>query len=230
MTIKAVVLDIEGTITPISFVRDALFPFARAHLESFLIRHQYDPAVAAEISQIATLAPGVDPVSALMGWMDQDAKAPPLKALQGLIWQAGYDTGELRGQIYPDVPAVLRRWHGRGLQLYVYSSGSVAAQKLLLGHSDQGDLTALFTGYFDTRVGAKREAASYRAIAAETGLAAEAHLFLSDVEAELDAAQAAEWQTAQLARPEDSTPRSERHRAFADFGPGLESLIGAQPS
>ncbi len=224
MTIRAVVLDIEGTITPISFVRDVLFPFARAHLKEFLTRHQDDPAVKAEIAQIDALAPGVDPVSALMGWMAQDAKISPLKALQGLIWQAGYDRGELRGQIYADVPDVLRRWHQRGLRLLIYSSGSVAAQKLLLGHSDRGDLTALFSGFFDTGVGGKREAASYRNIAAETGLAPDGHLFLSDVEAELDAAVAAGWQTAQLARVQDETVRSERHRGFAGFDAELEAL------
>jgi enolase-phosphatase E1 len=210
-TIRAIVVDIEGTITPISFVRDVLFPFARAHLPGFLQDHADDAQVADEIAAIKAMAPGTDVVQALMGWMDRDVKISPLKALQGLVWRAGYDSGELRGQIYSDVADCLQAWRERGFALYIYSSGSVAAQKLLLGHSDAGDLCPLLSGYFDTLVGGKREAASYQAIAGRIGAAGSECLFLSDIEAELDAALAAGWRTAQLVRAQDGTVGSLRH-------------------
>jgi len=211
MAVRAVVLDLEGTIAPIAFVRDILFPYARRHLAQFLSQHADDPEVAAEIAAVRQAAPGTDVTAALLGWMDQDLKIPPLKALQGMIWQAGYDRGELRGQIYPDVPPCLRAWRERGLALYVYSSGSAPAQKLLLGHSDAGDLSLLFSGFFDTKIGAKREAASYQAIAAQIGTDAGDCLFLSDIETELDAAAAAGWRAAQLVRASDGTVASKRY-------------------
>ena len=217
MNIQAVVLDIEGTITPIAFVRDTLFPYARTHLATFLASHASDAEVAAELAAVRLLAPEADPVSVLLDWMDQDLKVPTLKALQGLIWQAGYDRGELKGQIYPDVPPYLRAWREQELALYIYSSGSVAAQRLLLGHSDAGDLLPLFSGYFDTNVGAKRETASYRTITEQIGREAGECLFLSDVEAELDAAALAGWRTAQLVRANDGTVGSLRHVNCADL-------------
>jgi len=215
--IHAVVLDIEGTITPISFVRDVLFPFARTHLANFLEINQEDPDVAREIATIQQLAPGSDPVGVLMGWMDQDLKIPPLKTLQGMVWQAGYHHGLLRGQIYPDVAPCLRSWHADGIALYIYSSGSVAAQQLLLGHSTDGDLSPLFSGFFDTNVGAKRDEASYRAISAQIGINRGEGLFLSDVTVELDAAAAAGWRTAQIVRPNDGTVASAGHPNFGNF-------------
>jgi len=194
-----------------------LFPYARTHLAEFLASHAHDAEVAAEIAAIRQLAPGTDVIDALMGWMDHDLKIPPLKALQGLIWQAGYDSGELKGQIYPDVPPCLRAWRAQGLALYIYSSGSVAAQQLLLGHSDAGDLCPLFSGFFDTRIGAKRATASYQAIAKNIGWDGTQCLFLSDVEAELDAATTAGWQTTQLVRANDGTLASARHRHRASL-------------
>lgn len=149
-------------------------------------------------------------------WIDEDRKATPLKALQGLIWRQGYEAGELKGHVYPDAPDYLRRWHARGLKLYVYSSGSVEAQKLIFGHTDYGDLTPLFSGYFDTRVGGKKEAASYQAILRDTGLAAADVLFLSDVGEELDAAQQAGMKTCQLLRDDKARP-SPAHPAARDF-------------
>ena len=217
MKIRAIVLDIEGTIAPIAFVRDVLFPFARTRLPGFLRDHAADPAVAAEIAQIAQLAPGADPLAALMGWMDADAKIPPLKSLQGLIWQDGFDSGVLQGRIYPDVPPRLQQWRAAGIALYIYSSGSVAAQQMLLQHSDHGDLRPLFAGYFDTRTGAKRDSASYRSIAATIGLPGEACLFLSDVAAELAAARAAGLLCGQLVRDEDGTLGDEGYSNYHDF-------------
>ena len=217
----AIVLDIEGTIAPISFVRDVLLPYARVHLAEYLDRHGADPDVATEIAAVQRLAPGTDVAGALLGWMDQDLKLPPLKAIQGMIWRAGYDAGELRGELYPDVAPCLKDWHSQGIKLYIYSSGSVAAQQLLLAHTGAGDLRPLIQGYFDTLIGPKREPASYRAIAARIGGAPAEILFLSDTEAELDAAQAAGWRTVQLLREADGTVASTRHQGSRK----LESLL-----
>ncbi|MNV81515.1 Haloacetate dehalogenase H-2 [compost metagenome] len=132
--------------------------------------------------------------------MDEDRKSTALKALQGIIWRSGYHNGDFRGHLYPEVAGQLSAWQQQGLKLYVYSSGSVEAQKLLFGNSDAGDLQPLFSGYFDTHVGAKRETASYRNIANEIGIATDELLFLSDIHQELDAARAAGWHTCQLIR------------------------------
>jgi enolase-phosphatase E1 len=148
--------------------------------------------------------------------MDQDAKITPLKSLQGLIWGEGYASGALRSELYPDVPPALRCWHQSGTKLFVYSSGSVQAQKLLFAHSPAGDLTPLFDGFFDTRIGAKRAAASYQAIAAAIAIPTPSILFLSDVAAELDAAAQAGMLVCQLLRPQDGTQPS-THPAAADF-------------
>ncbi len=206
--------DIEGTTTPIAFVRDVLFPYARARLPGFLAEHGDEPAVA----EAAALAGGRPVLEALLGWMDQDAKVTPLKAIQGVIWDEGYARGELLGRIYPDVPPVLKRWRAQGIRLYVYSSGSEAAQRLIFGRSDAGDLGGLFSGFFDTRVGGKREAASYARIARGIGLPAGEILFLSDIEAELDAAAESGVATCQVVRAEDGTVGSARHLVAADFG------------
>jgi enolase-phosphatase E1 len=213
----AILTDIEGTTTPIAFVRDVLFPYARARLPAFLEAHAADPEVAAAVAEAERLAEGRDALSALLGWLDADAKVTPLKTLQGLIWNEGYRRGELKGVIYPDVPPVLRRWHAAGLRLYVYSSGSEAAQRLLFGHSDAGDLAGLFSGFFDTRVGAKREAGSYAAIARAVALPAGEILFLSDIGQELDAATASGMQTCQLVRQTDGTIAWDGHAHAADF-------------
>jgi enolase-phosphatase E1 len=213
----AVLTDIEGTTTPIAFVHRTLFPFARARLPDFLESHAANGAVAAIVQEVRTMAPGRPPLDTLLGWMDRDAKVTPLKELQGLIWREGYAAGTLHAEIYADVAGSLRAWHAEGVRLAVYSSGSVEAQKQLFGHTQSGDLTGLFDGFFDTRIGAKREADSYRAIAAELALSGDAILFLSDVEAELDAAEAAGLRTCQLVRVEDGTVASLRHRVAADF-------------
>ncbi|WP_158746958.1 acireductone synthase [Acidisphaera sp. L21] len=215
--IRAVVIDIEGTTTPISFVHDVLFPFARTHLPALVRTGAFDPAVAAELAAIEEAAPGSDPVTVLMGWMDTDAKHTPLKTLQGLVWRQGYAEGALKGMLYPDVAPRLRKWHAAGCRLFVYSSGSTEAQRLLFGHSDAGDLTGLFDGFFDTRIGAKRSSGSYQAIGREIGLPVDTILFLSDVEEELDAAVEASLVTCQLVRPMDKTAASERHPTADDF-------------
>jgi enolase-phosphatase E1 len=217
MTIRAIILDIEGTIAPIAFVRDVLFPYARAHFAEFLEQHAENPAVAAEIAAVRKLAPGTDVVTTLLAWMDQDLKLPPLKALQGMVWHAGYVAGDVKGELYPDVAPRLQAWHNRGLALYIYSSGSVAAQKLLLGNSSAGNLCPLIKGYFDTNSGPKKEPSSYRAIATEIGADGPECLFLSDNEAELDAAATAGWRTIQVVRQNDGTAASAKHEARANL-------------
>jgi enolase-phosphatase E1 len=213
----AVVTDIEGTTTRIAFVRDVLFPYARARLPAFLAAHAGDETVAALLREVAALAPEQDPAAALLGWMDKDAKVTPLKTLQGLIWREGYDSGALKGDLYPDVAPALRRWHAAGLRLYVYSSGSEAAQRLIFSRSVAGDLEGLFSGFFDTRVGGKRETGSYASIGTAIGLPACEILFLSDIEQELDAAALAGWRTCQLVRATDGTVPTSRHHLAAAF-------------
>jgi len=202
----AVLTDIEGTTTPIAFVHRVLFPYARARMAEFVA------------SGHAALAEVPEPrLETLLGWMDRDEKITALKTIQGIIWEDGYRTGAITAELYEDVPPALRRWARAGLRLFVYSSGSVPAQKLLFGHTPAGDLTGLFQAYFDTRVGPKREAASYADIARGVNVPPEEMLFLSDVEAELDAAKASGLQTCQLVRAEDGTTASARHETAKDF-------------
>ncbi|WP_230166622.1 acireductone synthase [Roseomonas sp. CECT 9278] len=217
--------DIEGTTTAIAFVKDTLFPFAAAELDAFLDTHADDPAVAGVLADVRATAREQDPRSTLRIWMAEDAKVTPLKTLQGLIWRAGYADGRIKGQLWPDVAPCLRAWAQAGLRLAVYSSGSVAAQKLLFGHSDAGDLAPLFAAWFDTKVGGKRDAASYAAIAAALVLPPRDILFLSDVVEELDAAAASGLRTCQLVRPADGTHPAGRHAEAADF-PAVARLHG----
>jgi len=182
---KSILLDIEGTTSSISFVADELFPYARKHLAAFV---EANPEV---VAPILAEVPGEDPVATLIQWIDEDRKATPLKTLQGLIWAQGYADGELKGHVYPDTPDALRRWTQAGLQVNIYSSGSIAAQKLIFGHSIAGDLTPLLGNYFDTTTGPKREADSYTKIADALGLAPSELLFVSDMPAEVDAAREA---------------------------------------
>lgn len=202
--IKAVLTDIEGTTTSIDFVHRTLFPYARQRLRNWLLTHADQPEVHQLLDEVEQLEHRelslAEAADVLERWIDEDRKATPLKALQGMIWAEGYASGDLRGHVYADTPEALRQWHARGLALYVYSSGSVAAQKLIFGHTDYGDLTPLFTDYFDTRVGGKRATASYAAIAAAIRLSPATVLFLSDIGEELDAARAAGMQTCQLVR------------------------------
>ena len=218
--IEAIVTDIEGTTSSIDFVHQSLFPYAKTHLRAYLHAHARDAAVSEALSEVAQAerrALSLDQAAdVLERWIDEDRKATPLKSLQGLIWAQGYAAGELKGHVYPDTPLYLRRWHAQGLRLYVYSSGSVAAQKLIFGHSDAGDLTPLFSGYFDTRVGGKREAVSYAAIRQAIELPGEALLFLSDIAEELDAAREAGFQTCQLLRDARAKPSS-AHPQARDF-------------
>jgi len=220
--IRVVLLDIEGTTTPIAFVHDTLFPFAAARLESWFVGAQAKTvesivqALHAEHRVQSTSAPG----SALPPWRDdtpeaergaavlfarwlmaRDSKSPALKALQGLIWEDGYQAGELRGEVFDDVAPALARWHEQGVATAIYSSGSELAQRRLFASTPSGDLTSLLAAFFDTRVGAKRDAESYARIAAALDRQPAEILFVSDVAAELDAAAAAGFLTCLSVRP-----------------------------
>lgn len=205
MSVKAILTDIEGTTSSIAFVFEVLFPYAKKHLPDYVRSCAAQDTQSSLLQAVRDEAqePEADTervIAILAQWMEQDVKATSLKALQGLVWQKGYISGEIQGHVYPDAVAALQTWQQQGYQLYVYSSGSVQAQKLIFGYSVAGDLTPLFSDYFDTTSGHKREAASYMRIAQAIGLPAEHILFLSDVVEELDAAHASGMHTCGLAR------------------------------
>jgi enolase-phosphatase E1 len=219
--ISAIVTDIEGTTSSIDFVKDVLFPYARERLPAFVVTHADQPEVQHWLHEAAREAALVSAsqqeiIDLLIRWIDEDRKATPLKALQGLIWADGYASGEFQGHVYPEVRENLEKWKKQGIHLYVYSSGSVAAQKLLFGHSEAGDLTPLFSGYFDTEIGGKRESDSYRRIAEAIRVPAGQILFLSDITQELEAADTAGFQVVQLVRP-SAGPIESRFSKVADF-------------
>ena len=182
---KAILLDIEGTTSSISFVADTLFPFARKHLANYVAAHRET------VAPILAEVPGDDPVATLLEWMDEDRKATPLKTVQGMIWAVGYANGDLDGHVYPDTPVAMRRWRSMGIDIHIYSSGSIEAQKLIFGNSLAGNLTPLIGRYFDTTTGPKREADSYTKIADALDFAPSQILFVSDVAGEVDAAREA---------------------------------------
>ena len=233
-TMKTTILtDIEGTTSSISFVKDVLFPYARRELPRFVRERGHDPEVRRWLDQAAiengAVCSDAVIVETLQGWIDQDRKHTALKALQGLIWREGYERGDYRGHVYPDAAGSLRRWHAAGHHLAVFSSGSVAAQKLLFGHSEAGDLIPLFSAFFDTEVGHKRDADSYRLIADALARSPGDIVFLSDVVEELDAARDAGMRTVLLDRREDyPQPRdaaaSHGHRRMESFD-GIDALL-----
>lgn len=220
MTIKAILTDIEGTTTDIRFVHDVLFPYARQQLPAF-VQQRWDEPVVQEIMQQARLeldsadADQQTLIQAFINWIDQDKKVTALKTLQGLIWVEGYKSGDFTGHLYQDAYELLKKWHAQGIELSIFSSGSVKAQQLLFSHSDFGDLTPLFSHYFDTTTGHKREKAAYVAIADALQQLPENILFLSDIVEELDAAQSAGMKTYLLAR--DQMPESATHDVVTTF-------------
>ena len=206
--ISHVLLDIEGTTCPVSFVAGTLFPYAAEHLGAFVESHRGEAAVADLLTaaeetwkqdnnqeaQQLLAEPGADVVVYLQLLIKQDRKLTELKDLQGLLWAEGYASGDLKGPLFNDVAPAIRRWHQQGVVLAVYSSGSVAAQQLLYGHSTEGDLRSLFSHWFDTRTGAKQEVASYRAISEAMGVEGSKILFVSDSLLECEAAHTADMQ------------------------------------
>lgn len=219
LTARWVVVDIEGTLIPTSQVHVVLYDYARPRLGPWITDHASDPVVRDAVAQVRALGglssdSSVDDVVAVLhGWMDEDRKVAPLKTLQGLIWQRGYADGDLVTEFFPDAVPALRAWHDQGLDLAVFSSGSVAGQVASFSRTTEGDVTGLFKAHFDTvNAGPKRERGSYTKIA--EGLESKEIVFFSDVPAELDAAAAAGWQTVGLARPGEPY-------ASADFGDHL---------
>jgi enolase-phosphatase E1 len=203
--IKAILTDIEGTTTQLSFVKDVLFPYAYAHLPAYVEKNQNKPEVQLALNEARQILNDDSLTTAaliqqFLAWIEQDKKITPLKTLQGFIWQEGYQSGKLKSHVYPDAVAQLISWHKQGLTLAIFSSGSILAQKLLFGYTEYGDLTYLFSDYFDTTTGAKNAAQSYQKIAEQMRLPVNTILFLSDIPAELDAALAAGMHVFGLAR------------------------------
>lgn len=224
MTVSAILMDIEGTTAPITFVAEVLFPFAAARLPDFVRQHADHAQVVEALAETASLEGrdlGVDDaIEVLLGWIAADRKATPLKSLQGMIWREGYESGEIVAPLYPDAVEAMRAWHAQGLRLDIYSSGSVEAQILLYRHSNAGDLTPLISGYFDTKTGPKQDAASYSAIAKAIGHAPADIVFLSDAPAEVAAAREASmtsWRIDRALGPGTSVTDPDGTRAAADF-------------
>lgn len=222
---RGILLDIEGTTSSVSFVYDVMFPFVRRELDRYLDAHWGQPALTDACRQIARDA-NQESRAGDRDWirgevlrlMDGDVKATGLKQLQGLIWEAGFISGELKAHVYDDVPPRLRDWHSRGLDIRIYSSGSIQAQKLFFGHTIAGNLLPLLSGYYDTTTGPKKEAGSYTKIAAAFGLPPREILFLSDVATELDAARTTGMQTALVIRPGNApAPPKHGHSEIAAF-------------
>ncbi len=221
--IKYVLTDIEGTTTDIAFVHKVLFPYAYEKLPDFIRSHLEDTAVQSCLAEVKQTileekqmtADIEDSITQLLLWIEADRKHPALKYLQGLIWEEGYKAGSFKGHLYPDVVPQLKLWKSRGIGVGIYSSGSVGAQRLLFGYSDYGDLNDLFDHNFDTSIGHKKEVSSYQNIANHLKLSPQQILFLSDVEAELDAAQLAGYKTMQLVRA--GTLAGTKHNNTVDF-------------
>jgi enolase-phosphatase E1 len=230
---RAILLDVEGTTTAISFVTDVLFPFARKRLPGTLATVELGSALAEAVALLREewQADGelreevpefADGAACALALMDRDRKSTGLKAIQGILWEEGYRNGALRAHVFADVPAALRRWREAGAQVFVFSSGSVLAQRLLFAHSEAGDLGGLLDGNFDTTSGSKREPEAYRRIAEAIGRPPAEVLFLSDSVAELDAASGAGMATGLLERPGNApvgATRHPRHTSFAGIVP-----------
>ena len=230
---RGILLDIEGTTTPIAFVHDVLFSYARAHAQEFLANNFDSAEVRADVARLREehaldvsearnpplLGPEIESIAAYVDWLiSQDRKSTGLKSLQGKIWRQGYLDGSLKSQVYADVAPAFERWHAAGLSINIFSSGSVLAQQLLFAHTEAGDLTRFINNYFDTNVGKKGEADSYRRIASELDLPPNDIMFISDVTTELTAATEAGMKTLLSIRP-DNPPQSgaERYRSIHTF-------------
>ncbi len=218
-SMKVILVDIEGTTSSLSYIKEVMFPYSKGKLRNFLMEH-------AEEEKIKTLLEKLkekfgrdisleEAIRIFEEWIDKDIKEPILKELQGHIWEEGFISGELKGHIYQDAYKKLREWKEKGYKLYVYSSGSVKAQKLFFGHTDYGDLTGIFDGFFDASIGSKRDKESYLRIAREVGTDPIHFLFISDVEEELDAAKLAGMKTVKIERYGES--KTSKHPVVKSF-------------
>jgi len=226
---RGILLDVEGTTSSISFVYDVLFAFARKHVGDFLAQHRFDPAVQAAAVALAAEAGAADATLAdptgttrlalaAIELMNRDVKSTPLKTLQGMVWRHGFESGELVSHVFDDVPETLAHWTDSGLDVRIYSSGSIDAQKLFFAHTAAGDLTPHLRGHYDTTTGPKRETSSYRAIAADMQMEPREILFVSDVGEELDAARQAGMATALAVRPGNREPGGRlEHESLESF-------------
>lgn len=219
MSLRAILLDIEGTTTPIAFVHDVLFSYARDHVREFLAANPSAEDIAHLREEQANDAGAPESISEYVEWLISiDRKSTALKSLQGKIWRQGYEDGSLKSQVFADVAPAFERWRHRGLRVSIFSSGSVLAQQLLFAHTEVGDLTMFIDSYFDTNVGKKGEAESYRKIAEAMGLPAQEILFISDVVAELEAADEAGMKTVLSIRPGNSPqPQYPSIRSFDEI-------------
>lgn len=235
--IREILLDIEGTLTPISFVHEVLFPYARSHVGTYLAAHFGDAETKADITSLRQehiidldqdLKPPmltgestpdqIESIVSYVHWLiERDRKSTGLKSLQGKIWRQGYTDGTLKAPVFADVAPALVRWRDAGLKISIFSSGSAVAQQLLFAHTELGDLTHLIDGYFDTTTGSKTAADSYRQIAAAVRHAEEEVLFISDVVAELDAASAAGMQALLCVRPGNPEQVAGPHKVIRNF-------------
>ncbi len=232
-SVRGVLLDVEGTTSAVAYVYDVMFPYARQRMEDYIREHWGEKPLISAADQVARdagyassqawqTASGEDAqrlvLDEALRLMDADVKATGLKQLQGLVWQAGFESGALRAHVFADVPPALAAWRAAGVDVRIYSSGSVHAQRLFFGHSEAGDLLPLISGHYDTTTGPKREPESYRRIATDWGLPAPSVLFLSDVVAELEAARSAGMQTALVVRPSNAAVEPEHgHPAVDSF-------------
>jgi enolase-phosphatase E1 len=233
--VTAILLDIEGTTTPIAFVHDVLFTYAREHVRDYLAQHANELDIAQLREEHARdsdnpppLTDELDSITTYVNWLiDRDRKSTGLKSLQGKIWREGYEAGTLKSQVFDDVRPAFERWHAAGLRISIFSSGSVLAQQLLFAHTEAGDLTTFIGDYFDTTAGAKGDAESYRRIANNLNLPAEEILFISDVVTELEAARTAGMQTRLSIRPGNQPqPDPDRFQIIHTFD---EVVISTHP-
>ena len=237
-SIRCILLDIEGTTTPIAFVHEVLFPFARSRVRSYLAEHFDTPETLADLAKLredyatdvrhnlrppmliaGTRNAEIDSFVVYVQWLiDRDRKSTGLKSLQGKIWRQGYFEGTLKAPLFADVAPALERWHREGLGIGIFSSGSLLAQKLLFAHTEAGDVTRFIDSYFDTTIGKKTEVESYRRIAAALILPSKEVLFISDVVGEIEAAKAAGVETLLCVRPGNHVqPHPERYRNIQNF-------------
>jgi enolase-phosphatase E1 len=234
---RGILLDVEGTTTPISFVHEVLFPFARARVGNYLTTHWDSAEIISDVALLreqhaADTAHGATPpalikappqahiesITGYIHWLiDQDRKSTGLKSLQGKIWKEGYQDGTLRAPLFADVPAALERWQRAGLKVGIFSSGSVLAQQLLFAHTEAGDVTGFIEAYFDTTTGAKTSSDSYEKIATALSVNASQVVFISDVVSELDAARGAGMETLLCLRPGNHSQPASHHQAIDSF-------------
>jgi enolase-phosphatase E1 len=232
--VRTILLDIEGTTTPLDFVYEVLFPYAQSHAQRFLERYGASPDVRRDLNALRQenlddARRGLDPPAltgdettqslvAYLAWLiHRDRKSTPLKSLQGKIWEEGYRNGELRSRVFEDVPPALKRWHEQKRTVSVFSSGSVFAQKLLFGHTTAGDLTRYLSSYFDTTVGGKTDPGSYQKIAGDLDSSMLEIVFISDATSELDAAKAAGIQTLLCLRPGNRPQPANAYESIRSF-------------